>query len=507
MSERDARSLMGPRASGPGGADMSTHDSNARRISRILITGATGYVGGRLLTALERSGRRVRCLARRPEFLKQRVSEGTEVARGDLLEPESLESAREGVAVAYYLAHSMGEAHGFAELECRGARNFAAAAQAAGVKRIIYLGGLGGERDLSEHLQSRHEVGRILRESGIPTIELRASIVIGSGSLSFELVRALVERLPVMVTPRWLRMQAQPIAIEDVIAYLLEALEIEAPESAIYEIGGPDRVTYEDLMCEYARHRGLRRWIFRVPLLTPRLSSLWLGLVSPVYARVGRKLIDSTRNETVLRSQRALEVFSVRPRGVREAIERALANEDLSFAETRWSDAISSSGARRRRGGVRLGSRIVDSRAALVAGSPERVFKPVRQIGGRYGWHYGDWLWAIRAALDLLLGGPGMRRGRPEGRELRPGDALDFWRVESFEPDRLLRLQAEMKLPGRAWLQFEVEPREQGSMLTQTVIFEPIGVLGLAYWYGLYPIHALMFGGMLRSMARKTSTA
>jgi uncharacterized protein YbjT (DUF2867 family) len=381
-----------------------------------LVTGASGYVGGRLVPELERRGRRVRCLARRPEHVRPRVGAATEVVAGDLLDAASLEAALAGVDAACYLVHSMGSRGDFEAEDRRAAVSFAAAARAAGVRRIAYLGGLGREPGLSRHLRSRQEVGRILRESGVPTIELRASIVIGSGSLSFEMVRALVERLPVMVTPRWVSQPTQPLAIEDLVQYLAGALELPVCASTVVEIGGPDRVSYADLMREYARQRGLGRLMLRVPVLSPRLSSLWLGLVTPLYARVGRELVESTRNATVVDDDSARRLFpALRPRGVREAIARALLNEERAFAETRWSDALSS-GDPRAWGGASFGPRLVDSRSLRLPQPPGEVFLPVRRIGGATGWYYGDWLWRLRGFLDRLVGGVGLRRGPPRPR-------------------------------------------------------------------------------------------
>ncbi len=470
----------------------------------ILIAGASGYVGGRLLKALEDTGQRVRCLARRPEFLRPRVAGSTEVVQGDVLDPASLAPAMEGIDTAYYLVHSMGASRSFEEQDRRAAINFAQAAREAGMCRIVYLGGLGSGPRLSPHLASRQEVGRILRESGVPTIEFRASIIIGSGSLSFEMIRALVDRLPVMVTPRWVRIRAQPIAIEDVIAYLVAALDVQVDDSAVVAIGGADQVSYREIMQEYGRQRGLRRLMVPVPVLTPWLSSLWLGLVTPVYAAVGRKLIDSIPHETLVGDNRALRLFDVRPRGIREAIEQALRNEDREMAATRWSDALSSRAATRTWGGVRFGSRLVDSRSARVARRPLEAFRPIRRVGGKTGWYYANWLWRLRGFLDLLAGGAGLRRGRRDPDHLLPGDTVDFWRVEALEPDRLLRLVAEMKVPGRAWLQFEVEEDGAGSTIRQTSIFDPVGLLGLLYWYALYPAHALVFRGMLRGIVQET---
>lgn len=463
----------------------------------ILLTGATGYVGGRLLRALEERGERVRCLSRRPEYLQPNVAETTEVVPGDVLRPETLAPALEGVDTLVYLVHSMSSSRPFAHADREAARAAGEAACAAGVRKIVYLGGLGTGR-LSEHLASRQEVGRLLRASGVPAIELRASIVIGSGSASFEMIRSLVERLPVMVTPRWVNTRTQPIAIDDVLAYLLAAIDLEPAESELVEIGGADAVTYMWLMREYARQRGLRRVMVPVPVLSPRLSSLWLGLVTPVHAGIGRKLVDSLRNPTVVESPRALELFATRPRGAREAITRALANEDREFAQTRFSDEVISPSY----GGTRLGSRLVDRRSRRVACSPADAFRPVQAIGGSTGWYAGATLWRLRGALDWVAGGPGLRRGRRDPVGIRVGDTIDFWRVEAFEPDRLLRLAAEMKVPGRAWLQFEVEddgPR--GSTVTQTALFEPAGLAGLVYWYALWPAHGFIFGGMLRAIA------
>ena len=472
----------------------------------ILVTGASGYVGGRLVPALEDRGVRVRCLARNPRYLANRFSNRTEVVAGDVLDPDSLAAALTGVDTAYYLVHSMGSRADFEEQDRLGALNFARAARERDVRRVIYLGGLIGDGELSPHLASRLEVGRILAEEGPPTLEFRASIIIGSGSLSFELLRSLVNKLPAMVTPRWVRTPAQPIAIDDVIAYLTRALDLDEEGSAVFEIGGPRQVTYGELMQEYARQIGVRRVMIPVPLLSPRLSSLWLGLVTPVYARVGRKLVTSLRNETVVRDPAALDRFPVRPLGVGEAIARALDEEDREMDGTRWSDAVSSSGGRPLWGGRRFGSRIVDRQQAAVRAETARAFAPIQRIGGSRGWYFANWLWALRGAADLLAGGVGMRRGRRHPVDVRPGDPLDFWRVEAFEPDRLLRLQAEMKVPGRAWLQFEVEPAEEGSRITQTAVFDPLGLGGLLYWYGLYPIHWLIFRGMLRRILRRAAT-
>jgi uncharacterized protein YbjT (DUF2867 family)/ligand-binding SRPBCC domain-containing protein len=465
----------------------------------VLLTGATGYVGGRLLGLLEARGLQVRCLARRPEALSDH-GERTEIVAGDVLDECSLVKALQGVSVAYYLVHSMGSAGSFEREDRVGAANFARAARAAGVRRIVYLGGLGSGAALSSHLASRHEVGRILADSGVQTLEFRASIVVGSGSLSFEMIRALVERLPVMLTPSWVRTMAQPIAIDDVLDYLVSALDVEVEGSRVFEIGGADRVSYEDLMREYARQARRRMLVVPVPFLTPRLSSLWLGLVTPIYARVGRKLIDSLPHETVVHDESARTLFGIRPLGHREAIARALAG-DLAPAPTRWSDAVSSAGLPQAPlDGVGTGRRFVDSRSIRVPVPPDAAFAPIAAIGGGTGWYFADWLWHLRGFIDLLAGGVGLRRGRRHPTQLVPGATLDFWRVEAIEPGRRLLLRAEMKLPGRASLEFEVQGDDAGATIRQTAVFDAFGRIGSAYWHALRPFHAWIFGGMLRSI-------
>ena len=476
--------------------------------THILLTGATGYVGGRLLKRLQAMPLRVRCMARRPDYLAARAAPNTELVQGDVLQPETLERAMEGIDVAFYLIHSMHTNGSFVETEAEAARNFGAAARKAGVKRIVYLGGLGRDsEDLSPHLRSRHETGRILREAGVQTLEFRASIIIGSGSLSFEMIRALVQKLPIMTTPSWVRVKAQPIAISDVLDYLVAAIDVPIETSRVIEIGGEDVVSYADLMREYARQRGVRRWIVPVPILTPRLSSLWLGLVTPLYARVGRKLIDSVRHPTLVEDPSARDLFPIRPKGVAAAIGEALRNEDEEMALTRWSDSLAAGNTLRQYGGLRFGNRLVDSRIQKVSVPPPRAFAPIRQIGGKTGWYYANFLWRLRGFLDLLFGGVGLRRGRRDPSDLRVGDVVDCWRVSRYEPDRLVEFSAEMKLPGRAWLQFEVEPGSDGSSIRQTAIFDPLGLPGLLYWYGIFPLHALIFAGMLRGICRQVERA
>ncbi len=467
----------------------------------ILLTGATGYVGRHLLRALEGKGHKVRCLARRPESLQGRAGEGVEVVRGDVLDADTLAPAVRGVETAYYLVHSMGGTGGFEEDDRRAARNFGQAARKAGVRRVIYLGGLASGEQLSSHLASRIEVGNILRESGVPVVEFRASVIIGAGSLSFDMIRALVEKLPVMITPRWVRTMAQPIYINDVVEYLTGALDLSHGAGEVFEIGGADRASYKDIMDEYARQRGLRRAMIPVPLLTPWLSSLWLALVTPVLAKVGRKLIEGVANESVVNDPKALRVFPILPRAISESIRDALREEDAEFAASRWSGAPAELWDRCGATGVWLGSRVLVSYEVSVPRPASASYAAVASIGGANGYYYANWLWRLRGWLDRAIGGPGLRVRRPE-EALRPGDAIDFWRIEHVEPGALLRLCAEMRLPGRAWLQFEVEGDGERSRIRQTSLFDPLGLGGRLYWLLTTPFHMFVFPGMAKGLAR-----
>ena len=444
----------------------------------VLLTGATGYIGGRLLRRLEEDGRSVRCLARHPERVAP-ARAATEVVRGDCLDEASLGPALAGVECAYYLVHSMAAGADFADLDRHAAANFGRAAARAGVRRIIYLGGLVDTiGDLSSHLKSRAETGDVLRQSGVSVIEFRASVVIGAGSLSFEMIRALVERLPAMVCPRWVSTLTQPIAVDDVLAYLVAALDVPANGGRVFEIGGPEVVSYGDMMREYAGVRRLRRLLIPVPVLTPRLSGLWLGLVTPAQARVGRALVEGLKNTTVVRSTAALTTFRIERTPLRAALTKAI-DEGMS--------------ARLKR----------DSRSVVVKASLSDAFTAIRRIGGQSGWYFGNALWRVRGWIDRGFGGVGMTRGRREPDSCRPGDAIDGWTVEAYEPDRRLRLVADLKLPGRGWLEFEVNPLEHEGLseIRQTATFDPRGLLGRAYWFGILPVHALMFRGLLRNLA------
>ena len=443
----------------------------------ILLTGASGYVGSRLLRVLEEGGWAVRCLAREPSRVAPNRAT-TAVVAGDCLVEASLVEAMDGIDQAYYLVHSMASGPGFAVLDRRAASNFGRAAARAGVRRIIYLGGLGDSPDsLSTHLKSRMETGEALREAGVPVVEFRASIIVGAGSLSFEMIRALVERLPVMICPRWVETRTQPIAIDDVLAYLRAALDLPDGRGGVFEIGGPEVVSYGDMMREYAALRRLRRFFVSVPVLTPRLSGLWLGLVTPAQARVGRALVEGLRNPTVVRSPAARETFEIRPMPLRDAFRRAI---DENAAQYK-----------------------IDTRAVIVDAPPAEAFAPIRRIGGATGWYCADALWRLRGSLDRWVGGAGMPRLRRDPDDCVVGDVIDGWRVEAYEPDRLLRLSAGLKLPGRGWLEFRVEPLDAGarSLIRQTAIFDPRGVAGRLYWYGVLPLHALIFRGLLRRIA------
>jgi uncharacterized protein YbjT (DUF2867 family) len=473
---------------------------------RILVVGASGYIGGRLVPLLAERGHELTLLARDPRPLAARFPEARVVA-ADLLDPDSLPSAVDGIEVAYYLAHSMsaGEA-GFEERDRTAARDFAAAAAAAGVHRIVYLGGLGDDATgLSHHLASRHEVGAELARHGIPVTEFRAAIVVGSGSASFEMLRSLTERLPIMITPRWVGTRCQPIGIRDALDYLLAALD--HPEiSGIVEIGGPNILSYGEMMLAYARQRHLRRLMIPVPVLTPRLSSYWVGLVSPVPSGIARPLIEGLRNEVIVRDPRPAQAFGLNPRPYLEALQEAIDRTDGHAVASTWFDAIASPYRESLTSSVssREGM-IIDRRVQSVRSSPAHAFEVVESVGGDAGWPYANVLWHLRGLADRVVGGVGMRLGRRDPERLRVGDALDFWRVEEVRRPELLRLRAEMKVPGRAWLQFEVLPSGDGCRLVQTAFFEPKGLPGLAYWYLLYPAQAVIFRGTVRRLAKRAS--
>ena len=470
----------------------------------ILVTGATGYVGGRLVPRLIEKGYKVRCLARDESRLKDRW-EGVEVVQGDVLDKESLNNKFNGIETAYYLIHSMSGDSEFSKTDIIAAENFAQAAEVQNVKRIIYLGGLGSsEEKLSRHLSSRVQTGEALRKFNVPVTEFRAGVIVGSGSLSFEMIRYLTERLKVMITPKWVNTKTQPIAIRDVLRYLIDALTIEKTKGEIIDIGGEDILTYKDLMSIYAKVRGLKRYFIKVPVLTPRLSSHWVGLVTPLPSRIAKPLVDGLKNELICKSNKAKELFGFKTISYKEAVELALQRNKEGKTETIWFSSYSS-GIKSKTIPVHLTQKegmIIEKREIIVNASTELTFKAFTSIGGKNGW-YANFLWAIRGYIDLLIGGVGMRRGRRSETELISGDPLDFWRVEEIEKNKLLRLRAEMKLPGEAWLQFNVENIDENkSKLTQTAFFEPRGLWGLLYWYSIYPLHGIIFGGMIRSIKK-----
>ena len=487
----------------PPGVASASADRGHTRVMRILIVGASGYIGSRLVPLLQARGHDLVLMSRDARPLTARFPEARVVA-ADLLEPSTLPRALEGIEVAYYLAHSMGGGErGFAERDRRAARDFATAAAQAGVSRIVYLGGLGEDSaDLSHHLTSRHETGAELAAHGVPVTEFRAAVIIGSGSASFEILRHLTERLPIMITPRWVGTRCQPIGIRDVLDYLAGALD--HPEVAgVVEIGGPDVLSYGDMMRTYARHRGLRRLMIPVPVLTPRLSSYWVNLISPVPAAIARPLIDGLRNEVVVRDPAPASAFALHPLPYPEALQRAIDRSDRHDVESTWFDALADPHKASFSSLTSTEGMIVERRRRSVAATPEQVFAEVERVGGDTGWPYANTLWRVRGLADRLIGGVGMRLGRRDPDHLRVGDAVDFWRVEEVRRPTLLRLRAEMKVPGRAWLQYEVTPTRGGSQLVQTAFFEPKGLPGLAYWYALYPVHGLIFRGMVRVLAER----
>jgi len=474
---------------------------------RILVTGATGYIGGRLVSRLVADGRTVRCLVRDPARLEGRSWHGAvEVVTGDVLDAGTLVEVMSGVSTAYYLIHSLGSAD-FHARDLTAARNFGAAALAAGVGRIIYLGGLAeASPALSEHLRSRQQTGDALREAGVPVTEFRAGVIVGSGSLSFEMIRYLTERVPVMICPRWVYTRTQPIGIREVLEYLTAALDVPESSGRVIEIGGADVVTYGDMMTTYASARGLKRWMVPVPVLTPRLSSLWVNLVTPIPGAIARPLVEGLRNENVVRDASAARLFpDIRPVSYRTSVGRALEKLEAGRVESAWSDALSSSRADVKPVVLTNSEGIVrEHRQRLVAASPAEVFRVFTGLGGSRGWLFMDRAWQMRGFADSLIGGVGLRRGRRDPDNLRPGDALDFWRVEALVPGRSLRLRAEMKVPGRAWLEFNAAPRDDGrTLLSQTAWFAPKGLFGWLYWYALYPIHRIIFSGFIDAIARR----
>ncbi|MEL7206982.1 MAG: SDR family oxidoreductase [Actinomycetota bacterium] len=466
------------------------------------MLGATGYVGGRLVPELLAEGHDVRCLARNPDRLNGvDWRDAVDVTGADVLDQESLESAFAGIEVVYYLVHAMGHSKDFERSDRVGAENTVRAAESAGVSRIVYLGGLGPDdpEELSEHLASRHEVGEILASGSVPVAELRAAVIIGSGSASFEMLRHLDEVLPVMICPRWVTTtRCQPIAIIDVLRYLVAIIAEPMPRSRIFEIGGPDVLTYREMMDRYAEIAGLRRRVVvPVPLLTPSLSSHWLNLVTPLPIGLARPLVDSLVNDVIVRPDRDIrKVVDHQPIPLDDAIRRALAVVGNLTVKTSWMDSnsLGAAASPMPQDPDWAGGTIYEDRREIVTSAPaEQVFAAVAGVGGTRGWYVANRLWSLRGLLDKLIGGVGMRRGRRHPDQLRVGDALDFFRVEAYEPSSLLRLRAEMKVPGDAWLEWQITTDEQGTTLHQLARFHPRRIAGRLYWWVLLPIHKVMF--------------
>jgi uncharacterized protein YbjT (DUF2867 family) len=480
---------------------------------RALVTGASGYIGGRLVPQLLDAGVTVRAGARELIHLRdQPWADQVEVAHADVLDPDVIRAALDGVDVAYYLVHAIGKGEDFEELDRRAARIFATAARDAGVRRIVYLSGLvPDDEELSPHLRSRQEVGEILLASGVPTAVLQAAVIIGSGGASFEMLRYLTERLPVMVTPVWVQTRIQPIAVRDVLYYLVGAATLPDDVNRAFDIGGPDVLTYEEMMQRYARVAGLpRRRIVRVPVLSPGLSGHWVQIVTPVPNSIARPLVESLRNTVVCREHDIAEYLPDPPGGLTgfdQAVELALARVSSGDIPTHWanaevrgapSDPLPSdpdwSG----------GNLYVDERSRVVNASPEALWQVIESIGGANGWYSWSLAWTVRSVLDRLSGGPGLPRGRRDPYDLHVGEALDWWRVEEVVDLRLLRLRAEMRLPGRAWLELGILQGPRGeTVFTQRAIFYPYGLGGQAYWWSVAPFHGVVFGSMQRNIARE----
>ncbi len=482
-------------------------------LRRVLVTGSTGYIGGRLVPALLERGLRVRALVRSEKKARTRSwasHPGLELVGGNVLDKDSLTAACRGCEAVYYLVHSMlPGTRDYRSSDLEAAQIMRDAAAAAGVQRIIYLGGLGEDRpDLSRHLRSRREVEQVLASGTVPVTVLRAAMIIGSGSASFEILRYLVDRLPFMITPKWVSTPCQPIAIRNVLEYLASCLDRPETAGQKFDIGGPDRLTYLDLMRIYAEEAGLpRRRIIPVPVLTPRLSSYWIHLVTPVPSSIARPLAEGLKNPVICRETRIRSIIPTELISVREAIRLALRKTLADEVVTRWTDAGGSAGVEAIAPGDPEwagGTVLKDERSVITAADPKKLWGVVESIGGDSGWYHADFLWRIRGAIDRLFGGVGLRRGRRSAHELHPGDALDFWRVIECDRERRLTLRAEMKLPGEAVLQFELTPLSGGRVrLDQRALFKPKGLWGILYWLGVMPLHAYVFGGMLQRIVRR----
>ncbi len=474
----------------------------------ILVTGATGYIGGQLVPRLLDAGYSVRCLVRDPARLQGRPwLPRVEVAAGDALDSPSLDKALEGISAAYYMIHGLRGGKLNAERDLQAARNFTQAAERQGVDRIIYLGELvDPTANLSPYLRSRHETGYTLRQSHVPVTEFRAGMVIGAGSSLFEMIRYLAEREPLFICPAWFFSEAQPIAIRDVLEYLVTALKVVDSEGKLIEIGGPTRLTYAEMLLAYAKERSLKRILIRTPFNVPRLSAYWVHMVTPIHWRAVLPLIEGLRAHLIVHDDMAKDLFpQIKPIDFQFAVRLALGRVLSDAVETSWSDALVNAAGDIKPYSFKVEEgMMLERRSLLLDLAPDPVFRAYTGLGGSRGWLYMDWAWALRGWMDKAIGGVGIRRGRRHPDEVRSGESLDFWRVETVEKDRLMRLRAEMKVPGKAWLQFELAPQKEGkTLLTETAYFAPRGFWGFVYWYAMWPFHAFLFDGLIRRLASR----